>query len=494
MSASIFAQRGRWIIGIIAAAVLGYFGYQAKYGKRDAPVSGAAVLTETDTKQSSDDPNTIEFPRESWQAAGIQLQPVGKGHLDQNESLTGKITLNEDRVAHIYPLVDGRIEEVKVRLGDRVKKGDPLVVIHSTEVGKAMLQLFQDRQAQEFVLTKDHWTREISTNTTYLIGLIRKNLSVEEIDAQLKDKTLGDYREKLINAYIAHNKAKKTYERLSPLAQSGSVPGRQYFDAESELNATQATLQSLLEQFPQDLKQSVLQSEQLVKENEVKVAVDVAQLKILGFDDESLAALDPKKQGETISHYTITAPFEGTVVSKDCVLLERVGPNTQILSIADLSSVWVATDVYDAQLFRLAGLKDHELKFRTPAWPSEVFTAKIFYTGEIIDTASRTIAMRATADNSRGLLKPGLFVNVELQNEDQLDVLRVPVSALQEHEGKTFVFTHEAGDKFMRRDVKLGRRNRDFVEITTGLSGGEEIVTGGGFALKSRLLADLLAE
>ncbi len=285
-------------------------------------------------------------------------------------------------------------------------------MIHSTEVGKAMLQLFQDRQAQEFVLTKDRWTREVNTNTMYLIGLIRSGLSVEEIDSKLRDKPLGDYREKLITAYIAHNKAKKTYERLAPLAQSGSVPGRQYIDAESELNASQATLQSLLEQFPQDLKQAVLQSAQLVKENEVKVAVDVAQLNILGFADEDLAALDPKKQGETISHYTITAPFDGTVVTKDCVLLERVGPDNQILSIADLSSVWVAADVYDAQLYRMAGQKDHDLKFRTPAWPNETFTAKIFYTGEIVDTASRTIAMRALADNSRACSSRGSLLTL----------------------------------------------------------------------------------
>ncbi len=83
MSASFFSQRGRWFIGIIAAAILAYLGYHYKYGKPkssgDAQASAAAAATDGDSKPGSDDPNAIEFPRESWQAAGIQLQSAGGG-------------------------------------------------------------------------------------------------------------------------------------------------------------------------------------------------------------------------------------------------------------------------------------------------------------------------------------------------------------------------------------------------------------------------------
>src|SRR5690606_23032963 len=106
-------------------------------------------------------------------------------------------------------------------------------------------------------------------------------------------------------------------------------------------NAARATLQSLIEQIQQDATQSAILSTYALKELTTRVAVDETSLKILGFDDAALEAVNPETQGEAIAHYPIVAPFDGTIISKDVVLLERVGPESQILSIADLSKVWV---------------------------------------------------------------------------------------------------------------------------------------------------------
>ena len=102
--------------------------------------------------------------------------------------------------------------------------------------------------------------------------------------------------------------------------------------------------------------------------------------------------------------------------------------------------------------------------------------------------------MRAVADNAEGLLKPGMFVRVILPGAARASVLQVPQAALQEHEGRSFVFVHAGGDAFERRDVTLGRRAGEIVEIVEGIAPGDKVVTGGGFALKSRLLAALLEE
>jgi cobalt-zinc-cadmium efflux system membrane fusion protein len=102
--------------------------------------------------------------------------------------------------------------------------------------------------------------------------------------------------------------------------------------------------------------------------------------------------------------------------------------------------------------------------------------------------------MRAVADNADGLLKPGMFVTIELPTSSAEPVTQVPITAVQEHEGQTFVFLHNGEDRFERRNVVTGRRSGEFVEITSGLQPGEQVATRGGFALKSRMLADLLAE
>jgi cobalt-zinc-cadmium efflux system membrane fusion protein len=123
-----------------------------------------------------------------------------------------------------------------------------------------------------------------------------------------------------------------------------------------------------------------------------------------------------------------------------------------------------------------------------------VFEARIFYTGDIVDAETRTISMRAVADNAERKLKPGMFVTVELPAAARATVLQVPPAAVLEHEGRPFVFVHVGGDDFERRDVVVGRRTPQAAEIRQGLASGDEVVVSGGFALKSRMLSALLAE
>jgi len=436
---------------------------------------------------------TVTFPRASWRAAAIDIQPAAVGVLEQATTLTGKITLNEDRVAHIYPLVEGRVAEVDVGLGDAVKKGQPMAIIQSREVGQAMLQLAQDRLQLGFARRKDTWTQSVATNTQAMIQLLRANTPVEEIETQMRNRPLGEYRDKLMTAYIAHATARKNLDRLTPLQDQGIVAARQIFEAEADWTTARATLQSLLEQIEQDARQAGIMSAQAVQELQTRVAVDETALEILGFDRAAIATIDPQ-QGEALAHCPIHAPFDGTVISKDVALLEHVGPTNQILGVADLTTVWLTADVYEEHLRLLQRAANQSVTFRSAAWPDRVFAARIFYTGDIVDSETRTVALRAVADNADRMLKPGMFVTVELPAPAQATALQVPLTAIQEHEGRSFVFLHVGDDSFQRRDVKLGRHNAQGVEILAGLAAGDRVVVAGGFALKSQMLADLLAE
>jgi cobalt-zinc-cadmium efflux system membrane fusion protein len=449
-----------------------------------------AVSLAADARQAT----VVEFPRESWEVASIKVEPATVAPLPRSIELTGKISLNEDRVAHIFPLVEGRVDEVKIRLGEKVVKDQLLVVVQSREVGQAMLQLFQDRMQHEFAITKDRWMQTVAENTESLIQMIRDGAPIEEIERQLTNKPIGEYREKLMSAYIASYKAKRHLDRLAPLAQGGAVTGKQMLEAETENDAARATLQSLVEQIQQDVRQAIIVSSQSIKEFQTRVAVGETNLKILGFDDEALAKVDPQLQGEAISHYPILAPFDGTIISKDVVLLERVGPESQILGIADLSTVWVAADIYEEHLPLLEQLGDNAITFHSDAWPGKTFDAKVFYAGDLVNESTRTLSLRAIANNDENLLKPGMFVTIRLQFPAGGDVTQIPESSILEHEGKRFVFIHLGEERFERRDVGVGNSSGGSAEIASGLNPGESVVTSGGFALKSRMLAELLGE
>jgi cobalt-zinc-cadmium efflux system membrane fusion protein len=492
--------RAYMVVGVLGACValgIGALWYVRSPHHRphhDAEPNTTAAPSETVEADEPGIPATIHFPKASWSAASLAIEPVRSGQLERSLRLTGKVALNEDRIAHVFPLVEGRVYEVKVRLGDRVKKGDLLVVVQSKEVGQAKLRLYQDRLAHEIARTKDGWTQAVASNAQTMVRLMGESAPIETIEKELKDKPVGEYRDRLMSAYIARYRAEKQMERLAPLSRDGSVTGKQLVEAEADLNAAKATLESLLEQIRQDARQAAAVSAQTVKELATRVAVDETDLKILGFEPAELAELDPTTQGEAVSHYPVRAPFDGTVLSKDVALLERVGPDHQILSVADLSTVWITADLYEEHLAKLEQLDGRTIYVAAKARPEQKFEARVFYAGDVVDETTRTISLRAAAENRSGLLKPGMFVDVEIPASAERPVVRIPLSAVQEYEGRSFVFVHTGGDTFDRRDVELGPRNAEAVEIRAGLKPDERVVTAGGFFLKSRMLASLLEE
>lgn len=453
---------------------------------------GVEQLGEQDT-DSQTSSGELKFPKDRQQSSGLKVVPATQSPFLAKVLLTGKIALNDDRVAHIFPQIDGIVDQVKVQFGQQVKKGDELIVIRSREIGQAKLALYQDRMLLQFAESKQRWTEEVTRNTTEFIAAIRNNPPIEQLESQFRDRTMGEYREKLMTSYVNLYRSQMDLQRLSNLTESNAVPAKQRMAAEAAVNADQAILQASLEQIEQDVKRAALLASQTLREAQVKVSVAEANFNILGLAGLQLEDIDPSKQGEALSFYPIRAPFDGTVIEKDVVLLERALPDRRVLTIADLSSVWVETDIYEEHLPLLKELNGKQLQFRSAAWPDRAFEAEVFFQGEIVAESSRTISMVAQADNRDGSLKPGMFVNVELPSLVTNPVLQVPPTAVLDFQGETFVFVSTGPETFVRRDVKVGRRSDSAYEILEGIKEGDQVVTEGGFALKSLMLSELLA-
>ncbi|WP_161604597.1 efflux RND transporter periplasmic adaptor subunit [Roseiconus nitratireducens] len=454
-----------------------------------------------ESKIESDDPSeasgaqvTVSLPRAKWKSAGIQIGKPTEQEFSERIRLTGKISLNEDRISHVYPMVEGTVDRVAISLGEVVEEDQLLTVVHSREVGKAKLELFQARLQSEMAEVKDKLQRELSANTSELLTALREQRDITEIQEQHKDSNMGEYRERLLSAYADYLKSQADVNRLEGISTSGAVSGKQLLAARTRRNAGLATFQARIEQIAYELETSQLETAQAVKEANTRVAVATTNLRILGCEESEIKSIDPMRQGEAISHYSIRAPFRGTVIAKDVTLGEQVRPDKQILTIADLTTVWIKADIYEKDVPLLASLDGTEFQFVSEAWPGKSFTAKVFYTGEIMDEATRTVSMRAVAENGEHLLKPGMFVTIQLPAKSEQVVVQIPAAAVQQHEGKQFVFVHVGDDQFERRDIQVGRSDRDWAVVERGVRGNESVVTGGGFILKSKLLEGLLAE
>jgi cobalt-zinc-cadmium efflux system membrane fusion protein len=179
------------------------------------------------------------------------------------------------------------------------------------------------------------------------------------------------------------------------------------------------------------------------------------------------------------------------LIAKHLNLGETVERGKDVLTVADLSSVWVWLEVYENDLTVVTSeAKKGALRVRitVSSIPERTFEGKIDLMGSTMDEDTRTVKIRAVLDNAEGLLRPGMFCAANIVLETPEQVLAVPKSALMSDEGQYFVFRMVRDGFALRTDVVPGRDFADSVEITSGLKEGAPIATEGAFVLKSDVL------
>ncbi|MFO0798457.1 MAG: efflux RND transporter periplasmic adaptor subunit [Gemmataceae bacterium] len=437
------------------------------------------------------DPTAVRLARDRWEAAGVRTEAVAATPLADHAWRTGRVVLNDDRVAHVSPPVEGIVREVRARLGQDVAAGQVLAVLDSREVSQAKLDLVTTRVALAAEKEREAWARTSAANTEELVAAVAAGKAVAEIDAAFKDRPVGDRRQQLMAAYTGRNQLKA--QLASDQASSGAIPGITRRKTEADYDAAEAALQGLREEFRFQARQQARTAD--LKLKEAAAAHDIARTRLLtlGYTADQIERMDPVAEGRAAARYEVVAPFAGTVVEKHAVLSERVSAQFQLFQVADLSAVWVQADAFEADLPLLRGLAGRAVPFRAPAAGVAERPATVFYAGDLVDRASRAVTVSAAAPNPDRALKPGMYVEVGLPRGDAAPVVHVPAAAVQRHQGGTFVFVLHGSDEFRRADVQLGREAGDRVEIKSGLKPGDVIAVAGGFVLKSELYRDQLA-
>jgi cobalt-zinc-cadmium efflux system membrane fusion protein len=221
---------------------------------------------------------------------------------------------------------------------------------------------------------------------------------------------------------------------------------------------------------------------QVQAQNDVRssgTALEAARnkLRILGFTDETIKAFQDK--GVIDREITIYSPISGTVVQR------KIGPGQYVNSgasdpvfvIGDLSTVWLTAFVRESDAAAVCIGQD--ISVNVMALPGHPLTAKINYVAAAIDPTTRRLLVRATIDNKDGLLKPEMFANVTIYSAGDRAAPAVPKQALIYEADKVRIWVAREDKSVELRQIKTGLINGNFVEITSNLKPGEQVVTKG---------------
>jgi Cu(I)/Ag(I) efflux system membrane fusion protein len=182
---------------------------------------------------------------------------------------------------------------------------------------------------------------------------------------------------------------------------------------------------------------------------------------------------------------SVRATLSGTVLEASVLAGDWVDLGTNLFRLADLTTLWASLHIQEKDLSSVK--VGAEAVLRTQAYPGEDFRGRLILIGAVVDAGTRTVEGRIEVPNSSGKLKPGMYVDASVEAAGERAVIAVPEAALQDDEGKAIVFVKTGERTFVRREVKAGERFAGYVEIPSGLTEGEPVVTSGGFLLKSEM-------
>jgi len=226
------------------------------------------------------------------------------------------------------------------------------------------------------------------------------------------------------------------------------------------------------------LKDSPIQS--IAQGGEGLVGSARQRLKLMGVKDEQIAHL--AKAGEPNIRLAIYTPLSGVVVEKVAVEGQYVNVGDPLFNIADLSSVWVELEVYENDFSAIR--MGQAVEITSQSYPGKTFRGQVSLIYPFLDPKTRTVKVRVQIPNPGLKLKPDMFVNA-LVKAPLGSAVTVPSSAVMDTGKRQTVWVEVKEGAFEPREVQVGARVGENVQILSGLKPGELVASSGGYLIDS---------
>lgn len=284
------------------------------------------------------------------------------------------------------------------------------------------------------------------------------------------------------------------------LTLSGSIDANEQIDLRSEVSGV---VQGIYFQ-----EGSVVnKGQQLIKVNDIELRAQLSQAKTmqnLASENERRAKLLLEKEAISQEEYeissaefqsakaqsqliqaqiartSIVAPFSGRIGLRSISPGTYVTPTTLIAKLVNTSQVKITFSIPEKYVSLMK--VNTEISFTT-AGGKESFTAKIYAIEPSVELTTRTLQIRAIADNKDGKLIPGTFANISLPLENLDDAILIPTEAIIPIQNGKKVFVVEKG-KAKEVIIETGNRNEKEILVTSGLKIGDTLITSGIMAVR----------
>jgi cobalt-zinc-cadmium efflux system membrane fusion protein len=281
---------------------------------------------------------------------------------------------------------------------------------------------------------------------------VKKGQALMTIDSPDADGAMSaclSSRAAFNQAEAALLKAQADFDRTSDLFEHNAVAKKEVIAAESSLAQAKASRE-----------QAEASREQALR-----------RLTVLGL-----------RPGDFKQQVVVRAPLAGKVLELSIVAGEyRNDTSASVMTIADLASVWVSSQVPESYIrFVQTG---EQVEITLVAYPGESFHGRVSRIADTVDPQTRTVKVQADIDNRDGRLRPEMYGSIH-HIESTAETPVIPVGAVVQTDNHSVVFVETAPGRFEQRDVTLGNRSGDVVRVISGVRPGDLVATDGVMLLR----------
>jgi membrane fusion protein (multidrug efflux system) len=369
--------------------------------------------------------------------ATVSLMTVAARDFDDRLSVPGTVLANESIT--VTTKVTDVVDRVLFESGQSVRAGATLIVLARTEQASDLGGASRDVDA----------------------AYADANAAFNEADSLARD--LEAARAGVAEAEAGLTVARLAFERTSTLAERG-------FASQARLDADRAAVQGA-EARVRGARERVAGVGQRIESQRQRAGALRARA-------DAVASRQRSAQSR-LSDRTITAPFSGVIGLRNVSPGQLARPGEALATLDDISQVKVDFDVPENRIRSV--VPGTEVRLASDAVAGSQWNGFVRFTDTRIDPRSRTMRARAYIANPDGVLRPGMLMSVEVRTPAR-SMPAVPEVALQEEGIETFVFLAQRGERGLtarRVPVRIGARRDGWVEVMSGVSIGDQVITEG---------------
>lgn len=407
--------------------------------------------------ESSQSVGAIEVDAATAERIGLKVEPVKRQLLAFGVQATGQIEASPSRRVKVTNPVGGTVVRLLVEPGQTVKAGQPLAIITSGELAELRVTALENSAER------------------------RGDVQQAQANLRLAQQTYQQQQQIAFTA-IAQARtelrvAQEKYDRDKELAEQGAMPRRQSLESEAHL----AEARKALSEAESRLEVLSARNELERAQTGLEVARSRSQLSATTYRTRLQQLGANANPDGTI---TIKAPIAGTIADRQVTLGQSTeDAGATLMTIVDDRTVLATANIFEKDLNQVS--QGQRVRVTVSSLPEQVFEGRITTIGSVVEGESRVVPVKAELGNSSGVLKPGMFAELEVLTDSAgrtasqrtpEPVLAIPQSAVVEANGRQLVFVQN-GTSFQPVDVTLGRQAGNLVEVKSGLFDGDRVVT-----------------